>query len=589
MIASTVGSVTFALTEAVKLVKTVNNIAPDENGNIDIGSVDADGVPQIALMMCKNKNLVYKGEADDAKITGLTPSVNDAYLYRTTKIHGLYKEPVCDGDILYWNGVDWCTLRLTPSTFDNYENERYYDVVIIGGGAGGMGAAYALKDSGYKICVVESLDSLGGTHVNAGVCELLSSPVPEYFKAIVKSIYNQNQNLVMINGNRQYGSASEDTFDKLWRGGFITLGGNRTNGFSTNPFALAKRYYDDLVNAGVDVLLGTEFLEASATSNGTVENITVKNNHTGKVERIWGLYFIDSSSFASLCKYGKTMGVDYYQGTDDRARFNESAIPEDYVASIKSVNLAEAGYMYEETTEEYDAPKHKITDAFAVSQARWLYPNDIGKVIRVMSTENSCRITRYIFDPDYGANYKYALFQAKERTKDHFEKYFGARSQHRYIKPMPLLAMRETTRVKCDSMLVQDDITILATSQNYKDNRYVALGSWGFDLHNTSGVDRSALPQAKELVGLPYECLIPSAYKNVLVASKCFGASHIAAGYFRLGKTCMCIGWAAGNAIKLAIDSGYIDDLRNVDIDELQSAIGIGNMLTDIETYFTLT
>lgn len=31
-----------------------------------------------------------------------------------------------------------------------------YDVVIIGGGAGGVACAYALKDSGYKVLLIEN-------------------------------------------------------------------------------------------------------------------------------------------------------------------------------------------------------------------------------------------------------------------------------------------------------------------------------------------------------------------------------------------------------------------------------------------------
>ena len=38
---------------------------------------------------------------------------------------------------------------------ENMTNDRDYDVIIIGGGTGGMGAAYALKDNGYRVAVVD--------------------------------------------------------------------------------------------------------------------------------------------------------------------------------------------------------------------------------------------------------------------------------------------------------------------------------------------------------------------------------------------------------------------------------------------------
>lgn len=413
---------------------------------------------------------------------------------------------------------------------------------------------------------------------------MLSSPAPDFLKTIIGDL--ETNGYAEASNVKSYGSASESAFDKAWRGGYITPSGDRGTTYSVNPWAISKRYYDDLVDAGVDVLLGCDFVSVSADT-GVVENITVKHRHSGLTEKIWGFYFIDASSFASLCIYGKTQGTDYYTGTDTQARFNESAIPNDYVADVKQVNSAEADYMLETVTgATFDAPICKSTDAFAAKQGLWSIPNTIGKTIKILSTDGSDRTAKFIFNTSLNKTYEYAVDQSKNRTKDHFKKYFGATSENRFIKSMPLIAMRETNRIVCDEMLVQDDITTLATSQNYATNHYVALASWHWDLHNGNGVTEENLPTTARLCGLPYEAIIPTTYKNVLVASKCFGASHIALSYFRLTKTCMSIGWAAGNAVKLAIADGYLDDLRNVDIDDLQTAIGIGDMLTDIETYF---
>lgn len=570
MIACTVGSVIFNL----KLAGTSQSEAVDGKA---------------ALLFLQNNTLVYKGEATDSVIASLTnPSVGDAYLYKTSVVHGLYKEPVCNGDILFWNGTDWCTLRFNPSTFDIYENERHYDVVIVGGGAGGIGAAYALKDSGLDVCLIESLDTLGGTHVNAGVIQLLSSPVPDFLKDIMSDLLGAG--MAEASSVKSYGGGSDTAFDKAWRGGYITPSGGRGTTYSINPWAISKRYYDDLVAAGIDVLLGCDFVSLSATSGGVCESITIRDRHSGKTEVIWGYYFIDATSFGSICTYGKTQGTDYYTGTDSNARFGESAISASYVPDVKQVNSAEADYMIEVTSSSHAAPRCKVTDAFGAKQGLWSIPNAIGKTIQILSTDGSDRTAKYIFDPSYNAGgYHYAVNQSKNRTKDHFKKYFGATSVNRFIKTMPLIAMRETNRVVCDDMIVQDDITTLATSANYAENHYIALASWGWDLHNSTGVDENALPTSARLCGLPYECIIPVAYKNVLVASKCFGASHIALSYFRLTKTCMSIGWAAGKAALLAVTDGYIDDVRDVDIDDLQTAIGIGDLLSDIEAYYTLT
>ena len=578
------GSVEFAIRVPVEYVKSVNGITPDATGNVNISGVGSSNLyARYALAKAKRMELNIIGEATDSEIAQMTPTVNDAVVYRTQNVHGLYKDIVCDGDILYYDGADWCTLRLDPSTFDTQHNDRFYDVVIVGGGAGGIGAAYALKDSNYKVCVVERLDTLGGTHVNAGVVQMLSSPAPDFLKDVLEEITTNKPQMISANSVKSYGEPNESAFDKAWRGSLITPSDGRGTTYTVNPWTLSGKYYKDLTDAGVDILCGFEFVSLEETS-GVVNNITVKNRHTGDVEKIWGWYFIDATSFGSLCTYNKTLGTDYYNGTDPRSRFNESAIPSDYAGEVGVVNNAEADYMYEVTSSTVPAPLCKPTNAYAAKQGLWDIPNAISKTIKILSTDGSDRAGQYIF-----SDYSFALNQAKNRTMDHFKKYFGDESVNRFIMPMPLIGMRETNRIRCEATFTQNDLTTTATSSNYQSNHYVALASWNIDLHNMRGIDENSLPTPSRLCGIPYEALIPIAYNNVLVASKCYGSSHIGLAYARLTKTCMSLGYAAGKAVGLAIADGWLEDLRDVDIDDLQTAVCIGDMLVDIETYYDLS
>jgi hypothetical protein len=59
--------------------------------------------------------------------------------------------------------------------------------------------------------------------------------------------------------------------------------------------------------------------------------------------------------------------------------------------------------------------------------------------------------------------------------------------------------------------------------------------------------------------------------KNVLIASRCYGASQIALASARGNFVMAQLGWAAGNAIKICLNSNH-DDVRRVNIALLQSA-----------------
>ena len=145
-----------------------------------------------------------------------------------------------------------------------------------------------------------------------------------------------------------------------------------------------------------------------------------------------------------------------------------------------------------------------------------------------------------------------------------------------------MLAIRETYRINCDRMLKQSDVETRATSSNYVSNHTIALSSWYADIHNSNNIGSIT---SSWLIGIPFECLIPSAFTNVLVGSRCFGASHIGASAVRVTKTMMSLGYVCGKAMELAVES-WLDDVRNIDITTLQTNVGIADLITEMETYF---
>jgi glycine/D-amino acid oxidase-like deaminating enzyme len=79
---------------------------------------------------------------------------------------------------------------------------------------------------------------------------------------------------------------------------------------------------------------------------------------------------------------------------------------------------------------------------------------------------------------------------------------------------------------------------------------------------------------AKEPYGVPYRCLIPKDWKNVLIACRGAGFSHIAASSSRLSRTVMALGHAAGLAGADAASVGK--NVRQVDVAHFVDAMGIG-------------
>jgi glycine/D-amino acid oxidase-like deaminating enzyme len=112
--------------------------------------------------------------------------------------------------------------------------------------------------------------------------------------------------------------------------------------------------------------------------------------------------------------------------------------------------------------------------------------------------------------------------------------------------------VRESRRIVGDYRLTADDV--LAASK-FED--VVARGSYPVDIHNPkgSGTVLKRLPE-DEAYDIPLRCLLPRGIENLLVAGRCLSGSHEAHSSYRVMPIVMATGQAAGVAAALAVRHG---------------------------------
>jgi len=79
--------------------------------------------------------------------------------------------------------------------------------------------------------------------------------------------------------------------------------------------------------------------------------------------------------------------------------------------------------------------------------------------------------------------------------------------------------------------------------------------------------------------GIPYRCLLPEGVEGMLVAGRCFSATHDAHASARSMATCMAMGQAAGTAAAMAVNSH--DTPRTVDPAALRACLLENHALLD--------
>ncbi len=500
------------------------------------------------------------------------------------------------GDIMYFNGATLEPLKVVKKDKAIKPVQEVYDICIVGGGAGGIGCAYALKDLGLKVILIDRESQLGGTHVSAGLLSMIASPINgDWYKTIIEE--ERAKGYVQFRGKVSDGSESnaktvgEGTeFEQKYRASlYNTSSSNIGNLTAISPYQMAKRYYNDL-HEKIDIRLNTEFLEnLYGTDTTKVQAIKVRDRLNNTIYNINAYYFVDCSADGVLCRSGKTKGKDYFIGSDAKTKYNESAYTDGFEGSESDINTIDLLYKVPadsyktgemERTEDFTRvkPFTDITKGYVNSS---LYEPTV-KSLRVLSPGKYLNMPTTIIVEN---GYESALEEAKKRVHYHYTKCsFNSTTTAKggYSGCYPMLAIRETYRINCDRMLQQSDVETRATSSNYVDNHTVALSSWYADIHNSTNIGTI---NSSMLIGVPFECLIPTAFMNVLVGSRCFGASHIGASAVRLTKTMMSLGYVCGKAMELAVKD-WLDDIRDIDITTLQINVGIADLIAEMETYF---
>jgi hypothetical protein len=138
------------------------------------------------------------------------------------------------------------------------------------------------------------------------------------------------------------------------------------------------------------------------------------------------------------------------------------------------------------------------------------------------------------------------------------------------------IGMRETRRVHGDYRLTREDVL----SARQFDDQIGLCGAPLEDHHPGTGTRWEYLPEGSA-VGIPYRSLVVQEAENVLVAGRCFSATHDAHASVRSMAQCMAMGQAAGTAAALALDHG--GDVRAVETGRLRDRLRSEGAVLSVE------
>ena len=485
------------------------------------------------------------------------------------------------GDLLvYAGGFNRLRRNIAPAT-----DVKQYDVVIIGAGTGGIGTAYALKDAGKSVVMVDKLTGLGGTACQSWVDTWIEGCPPLYF-------------VTLFNEMKAAGDVTGDIENFYLPPKFAAGTGSGLN----IPFDKLPTKYEADLNGKIDFMLNTEFVAIAEVKGRIVTGVFVRNRETGVTTLITGKYFVDASGDGVLCRSANGIAfTDYFYGQDARNLYNESIAP----LNPSKMTLNEPSLFFK-ILNGYDdsALLATITTVYRtgdgvndIVRPDYVYPDgypgrtdsagnrivnpmtgctryggrinilDGGDLLteevkrqRILEYWKFTKIRLQLYYENYGDNYPVGGWNTSQRNFG----FVGLTADY--------IGIRESYRIKCDTMLNQNDLAVLISSSAL--GNAIANGSHSVDYHIRTGLDTAALTNFNDNLLRPYAIqygsIIPEKLDNVLIASRCYGASQVALASARVNVVLAQLGWAAGNAIKYLFDNNK-SNVRDVDVVALQS------------------
>ncbi|NLG37989.1 MAG: FAD-dependent oxidoreductase [Clostridiales bacterium] len=463
------------------------------------------------------------------------------------------------------------------------------DVVVLGGGPGGLPAAVAAARAGMKTVLIERYGVLGGLATTCLMGPLFGyAPVEGRYAPGKKEHVNTADYLIL-------GGIPVELVRRLQAiGGAFDDSRIEWDAIRFDP-ELFKIVCDEIcLDAGVKIILHA-WAVGTIVEDGVIRAVVVESK-SGR-QAVTGKIFIDGTGDADIAWMS---GVPCTKGRDA-----------DGLTQSMGTRFR-IGNVRPRTREEIEEGNALVSKAI---EEGILHPRSTGWVDEVGSTvrdnEMTPDTTRAAGDGTNVMDLTRAELKIRRDTMD-MMKFLREKApgfEDAYLIDLPFtVGVRETRQIAGEYRLSDEDV--LGTRKH--PDASIAKGCWWVDIHCPLGnitpwnartslcsklcrVEefqgrqcimksecRDQLPPAPFLrendhYDIPYGVLVPQKIDNLLVSGRCVSATHIAMASIRVIGTCFALGEAAGTAAALAI--GEKTTPRKLDVAELRRRLAANGVL----------
>lgn len=438
----------------------------------------------------------------------------------------------------------------------DYKHQQDVDVLILGGGTSGVGAAVAASRSGANTLLVERYGFLGGV-ANVGLC--------------LHTFHSSN-------GERVVAGLPWEMIQRM-----KALGGStgpvwieNAHMKTTTPIDVEVMKYvtqEMVLESGGKLLYHTLPLEVVMEDNRIAGVVLLTKD--GKM-LVRAKVVIDCTGDGDIATWS---GVPYEKGRDSDKKMQRMSLVfkmgnVDVPRMFNEIGKGGAWAPLPDGGESYpvwwSATLERYAD-IAMQEGLFLGTDEFwGNTVHKGETNiNASRLQGLdgtnSFDLTVGeVEGKRQVFKLAEVLRKYVPGFEGS-----YIQATaPFIGVRETRRMEGEYQLTASDCV---SGRKFEDG--IAKVGYPIDIHDPSSGKTLFTPIGGEdgSYDIPYRCLLPKNVEGLLLAGRCISTTHEAMASTRTMITGMMVGEAAGTAAALAIRNGT--SVRAVDANELREQL----------------
>ncbi len=405
-----------------------------------------------------------------------------------------------------------------------------YDVVVVGSGSAGSSAAIAAARHGARTLLVDRLAFMGGT----------STAVLDTFYAF----YTPGEQ-----PRRVVGGIGWEVAGALREAGVAferpnTYGAG--TGVTYDAEALKVLWERLGTEAGVTLLLHT-WATGVRVEQGRMAAVRLWNK--GGERWVEAAAFVDASGDADVCAFA---GVPHDAPSSDHPVQSLSTLFKVANVDVARASAVPKAELWQRMREAAGSGAYRLPRV----EGSWHRTPYDGVVLVHMT-----RIPNV--DPTDPEQLTAAELEGRRQVQEY----------HRFLRDKmpgferavivatsPAIGIRESRRVHGDYRLTRDDVL---GGRRFGDE--IALCGAPIEDHHAGGDTDWRYVGEGGVYGIPYRSLLPRGIEGLLVAGRCFSATHDAHASARSMATCMAMGQAAGTAAAMAAADGGTPRLLDPD------------------------